>query len=54
MIAAVLNSRLAGATYNAEKMSTLSKDMADDIKHRLKGVFTLSHNSRMSAPAPAC
>lgn len=38
VIAAVLRSRLAGATYNADKMSALSREIADEIKQRLKGM----------------
>lgn len=37
MIAAVLSSRLAGCVYNPDKMSVVSKEIADEIKQRLKG-----------------
>lgn len=37
MIAAVLSSRLAGSMYNPDKMSVVSKEIADEIKQRLKG-----------------
>lgn len=38
IIASVLHSRLGGAAYNAEKMSVLSREIADEIKQRIKGV----------------
>jgi hypothetical protein len=37
MIAAVLSSRLAGSVYNPDKISVVSKEIADEIKQRLKG-----------------
>lgn len=37
IIAEVLKSKLAGATYNADNTSTWSREIADDIKQRLKG-----------------
>jgi hypothetical protein len=37
IIAAVLSSRLSGTAYNADKMSLLSREIADEIKQRLKG-----------------
>lgn len=48
LVAEVLHSRLAGATYNADKMSVLARDISDEIKQRLKGVLGVC-----SAPA-AC
>lgn len=37
LIAAVLSRRLAGTTYNPDKMSLVSREIADEIKQRLKG-----------------
>ena len=37
IIAAVLRSRLAGSSYNADKASAACRDIADEIKQRLKG-----------------
>lgn len=42
IIATALNSRLAGVTYNADKMSILSRDLADEIKQKLKGTTAQS------------
>lgn len=37
LVRSVLQQRLAGTTYNADRLSVLSKEIADDIKQRLKG-----------------
>jgi hypothetical protein len=37
IIAAVLKTRLAGTTYHADNTSSWAKEIADDIKQRLKG-----------------
>eukprot|EP00775_Hariotina_reticulata_P007420 gene7420-7629_t len=37
LIAEVLKAKLGGAVYNADQSSTLSREVADDIKVKLKG-----------------
>jgi hypothetical protein len=43
IIAGVLSSRLGGVAYNADKMSVLSREVADEIKQRLKGKNSTWH-----------
>lgn len=38
IIAAVLKQRLTGAVYHADNTSSWAREIADDIKRRLKGV----------------
>ena len=40
VIAAVLKERLTGTVYHADNTSAWSREIADDIKQRLKGTHT--------------
>lgn len=55
MIAAVLSSRLSGTAYNADKMSVLSREIADEIKQKLKGkvLWAFVNSSSQDAQATA-
>lgn len=39
VLAAVLKEKLLGATYHAENSSAWAREIADEVKARLKGMF---------------
>lgn len=53
IIAEVLRSKLTGAAYNADNTSTWTREIADEIKQKLKSALPAFQNTRSSTAAAA-